>query len=104
MTYRDVLKRVDHTLLKQPSTWEQIREICDDAVKFRDRVGLHPAVFRKAGFEYLEKMPVCTVIGFPNGYNTTAVKVFETKESVEGRGGGDRYGDPISAGSNGTVR
>ena len=101
MTYRDVLKRVDHTLLKQPSTWEQIREICDDAVKFGTASVCIPPSFVKQASEYLgEKMPVCTVIGFPNGYNTTAVKVF----GVEGRGGGDRYGDQYRLGQNGTVR
>lgn len=84
MTYRDVLKRVDHTLLKQPSTWEQIREICDDAVKFGTASVCIPPSFVKQASEYLgEKMPVCTVIGFPNGYNTTAVKVFETKEALK---------------------
>ena len=83
MTYRDVLKRVDHTLLKQPSTWEQIREICDDAVKFGTASVCIPPSFVKQASEYLgEKMPVCTVIGFPNGYNTTAVKVFETKDAI----------------------
>ena len=84
MTYRDVLKRVDHTLLKQPSTWEQIREICDDAVKFGTASVCIPPFFVKQASEHLgEKMPVCTVIGFPNGYNTTAVKVFETKEALK---------------------
>lgn len=84
MTYRDILKKVDHTLLKQPSTWEQIREICDDAVKFGTVSVCIPPSFVKQAAEYLgEKMPVCTVIGFPNGYNTTAVKVFETKEALK---------------------
>ena len=84
MTYRDVLKRVYHTLLKQPSTWEQIREICDDAVKFGTASVCIPPSFVKQASEYLgEKMPVCTVIGFPNGYNATAVKVFETKEALK---------------------
>ena len=84
MTYRDILKKVDHTLLKQPSTWEQIKEICDDAVKFETASVCIPPSFVKQAAEYLgEKKPVCTVIGFPNGYHTTAVKVFEAKEALK---------------------
>ena len=84
MTYREILSKVDHTLLKQPSTWEQIRQICDDAVKFGTASICIPPSYVKQCAEYLEgKIPVCTVIGFPNGYNTTAVKVFETKEAVK---------------------
>ena len=84
MTYRDILKKVDHTLLKQPSTWEQIKEICDDAVEFETASVCIPPSFVKQAAEYLgEKKPVCTVIGFPNGYHTTAVKVFETKEALK---------------------
>lgn len=83
MTYRDILRKVDHTLLKQPSTWEQIKEICDDAVKFETASVCIPPSFVKQAAEYLgEKKPVCTVIGFPNGYHTTAVKVFEAKEAL----------------------
>ena len=84
MTYRDILRKVDHTLLKQPSTWEQIKEICDDAVKFETASVCIPPSFVKQAAEYLgEKEPVCTVIGFPNGYHTTAVKVFEAKEALK---------------------
>lgn len=84
MTYRDILRKVDHTLLKQPSTWEQIKEICDDAVKFETASVCIPPSFVKQAAEYLgEKKPVCTVIGFPNGYHTTAVKVFEAKEAMK---------------------
>ena len=84
MTYRDILKKVDHTLLKQPSTWEQIKEICDDAVEFETASVCIPPSFVKQAAEYLgEKKPVCTVIGFPNGYLTTAVKVFEAKEALK---------------------
>ena len=84
MTYRDILKKVDHTLLKQPSTWEQIKEICDDAVEFETASVCIPPSFVKQAADYLgEKKPVCTVIGFPNGYHTTAVKVFEAKEALK---------------------
>ena len=83
MTYREVLAKVDHTLLKQPATWEQIRQICDDAVAFGTASICIPPSYVKACAEYLEgKAAVCTVIGFPNGYNTTAVKVAETKDAV----------------------
>ena len=84
MTYRDILRKVDHTLLKQPSTWEQIKEICDDAVKFETASVCIPPSFVKQAAEYVgEKKPVCTVIGFPSGYHTTAVKVFEAKEALK---------------------
>ena len=84
MTYRDILAKVDHTLLKQQATWEQIKKICDDAVEFGTASICIPPSYVKQCAEYLEgKIPVCTVIGFPNGYNTTAVKVFETKEAVK---------------------
>lgn len=84
MTYREILAKVDHTLLKQPSTWEQIKQICDDARTFGTASICIPPSYVKQCAEYLEgKVPVCTVIGFPNGYNTTAVKVFETREAVK---------------------
>ena len=84
MTYREVLSKVDHTLLKQQATWEQIKQICDDAAAFGTASICIPPSYVKACAEYLDgKVPVCTVIGFPNGYNTTAVKVFETLEAVK---------------------
>ena len=84
MTYREVLSKVDHTLLKQQATWEQIKQICDDAAAFGTASICIPPSYVKACAEYLDgKVPVCTVIGFPNGYNTTAVKVFETQEAVK---------------------
>ncbi len=84
MTYREVLSKVDHTLLKQQATWEQIKQICDDAATFGTASICIPPSYVKACAEYLDgKVPVCTVIGFPNGYNTTAVKVFETQEAVK---------------------
>ena len=79
----DILKRVDHTLLKQTSTWEEIRKICDDAVQYQTASVCIPPSFVKQAKEYLQdKMAVCTVIGFPNGYMTTAVKEFETKDAL----------------------
>lgn len=83
MELKDILSRVDHTLLKQESTWEQIKEICDDAVKYGCASVCIPASFVKRAADYLgDSMKVCTVIGFPNGYSTTAVKVFETEDAV----------------------
>lgn len=79
-----IFQAVDHTLLLQESTWEEIRQICDDAVKYQTASVCIPPSFVARAKEYLgDRMPVCTVIGFPNGYNTTAVKVFETKDAIQ---------------------
>lgn len=84
MENRDILKTVDHTLLLQGSTWEEIKVICDDAIQFGTASVCIPPSFVKRAKDYVaDKMAVCTVIGFPNGYNTTAVKVFETKDAIE---------------------
>lgn len=81
---KKILSKVDHTLLKQESTWEQIREICDDGIKYGTASVCIPPSFVKAAKEYAgEKLKICTVIGFPNGYNTTAVKCFETEDAVQ---------------------
>ena len=75
---------VDHTLLKQESTWEQIKEICDDGMKYETASVCIPPAFVKQAKEYGgDKLAVCTVIGFPNGYNTTSVKCFETEDAVK---------------------
>lgn len=75
---------VDHTLLKQESTWEQIKEICDDGMKYETASVCIPPAFVKQAKEYVgDKLAVCTVIGFPNGYNTTSVKCFETEDAVK---------------------
>ena len=84
MDKKDILKRVDHTLLSQKATWEEIREILDDACKYETASACIPAAYVKQAAEYVNgKLPICTVIGFPNGYSTTAVKVFEAKDAVE---------------------
>ena len=83
MEIKEILKRTDHTLLKQESTWEQIKEIIDDGVAFGTASVCIPPSFVKRAAEYAEgKVKICTVIGFPNGYCTTAVKVFETADAV----------------------
>ena len=83
MEIKEILKYVDHTLLKQESTWEQMKVICDDAMKFSTASVCVPPSFVKQCKDYCgDKMKICTVIGFPNGYNTTAVKVFETEDAL----------------------
>ena len=83
MEKREVLKIVDHTLLSQTATWEEIRQILDDAVKYEAASACIPAAYVKQAAEYVEgKLPICTVIGFPNGYSTTAVKVCETEDAI----------------------
>lgn len=80
---KTVVNYVDHTLLSQTATWEEIKQICDDGAAYQTASVCIPPSFVKRAKEYLgDKLPVCTVIGFPNGYNTTAVKVFETKDAV----------------------
>lgn len=83
MEKKEIFSKVDHTLLTQTATWEEIKQICDDAVAFGTASVCIPPSFVKQAHEYLgEKMKVCTVIGFPNGYNTTAVKEFEAKDAI----------------------
>lgn len=79
----EIIKHVDHTLLTQTATWEQIREILDEAMKYQTASACIPAAYVKKAADYVGgKLPICTVIGFPNGYSTTAVKVFETKDAI----------------------
>ena len=83
MEQKDILKIVDHTLLLQASTWEEIKVICDDAIKFGTASVCIPPCYVKQASDYMgDKMTVCTVIGFPNGNCTTATKVFETKDAI----------------------
>lgn len=78
-----ILSHVDHTLLTQTAGWEEIRQICDDAVKYKTASVCIPPSYVKQAKEYVQnKMAVCTVIGFPNGYMTTAAKEFETKDAL----------------------
>ncbi|MBQ8380158.1 MAG: deoxyribose-phosphate aldolase [Clostridia bacterium] len=87
MEINEILSKVDHTLLKQEATWEDIKAICDDGMLYNTAsVCIPPSYVRKA-IEYIIKsnsnLKVCTVIGFPNGYNTTQVKCFETADAIE---------------------
>ncbi len=84
MNHSEILSKVDHTLLAQTATWEQIKTICDDAIKYRTASVCIPPSFVKRAKEYVgDSVAVCTVIGFPNGYNTTETKLFETKNALE---------------------
>ena len=79
----EILRHVDHTLLSQTATWEEIRRICDDGMKYHTASVCIPAAYVKQAAEYVKgRIPVCTVIGFPNGYSTTEAKVFETKDAI----------------------
>lgn len=84
MERKEILSKVDHTLLSQTAGWEEVRKLCDDGTAFGAASVCIPPSYVKPAADYLgDKLPVCTVIGFPNGYQTTAVKVFETKEAVK---------------------
>lgn len=83
MTTEEILRKVDHTLLAQAATWEEIRGILDDAMKYHTASACIPPSYVKRAAEYVNgRLPICTVIGFPNGYSTTTTKVFETKDAV----------------------
>lgn len=83
MESKEILKHVDHTLLAQTATWEEIKQICDDAMTYGTASVCIPAAYVKQAKDYVQdKMAVCTVIGFPNGYATTACKEFETKDAL----------------------
>ena len=80
---QDILSRVDHTLLAQGATWKEIKAICDDGIKYGCASVCIPASYVKQAAEYVAgRIPVCTVIGFPNGYDTTAAKCFEASDTV----------------------
>lgn len=84
MNIKEILSKVDHTLLSQNATWEEIKAICDDGIKYETASVCIPASFVKQAKEYVsDKLAICTVIGFPNGYSTTATKVFETADAVK---------------------
>lgn len=84
MEKSELLKRLDHTLLKQDAVWEQIRTLCDEGIEYQTASVCIPPCFVKRAKEYAgDRLAICTVIGFPNGYQTTAVKVAETRDAVE---------------------
>ena len=83
MTHQDILAHVDHTLLATTATWEQIRTLCDEGMHFQTASVCIPPSYVKQASDYVAgRLKVCTVIGFPNGYNATSVKVFEAERAV----------------------
>ena len=83
MTQKEMLTHVDHTLLTQTATWDEIRQILDDAMKYKVASACIPASYVKEASDYVDgKLAICTVIGFPNGYDTTASKVFMAKDAI----------------------
>ena len=84
MELKDILAKCDHTLLAQAATWEEIKAICDDGMKYATASVCIPASYVKQAKEYVgDRLAICTVIGFPNGYSTTAVKCFEASDAVD---------------------
>ena len=84
MEIKEILSKCDHTLLLQPSTWAEIQAICDDGMKYETASVCIPASYVKQAKEYVgDRLAICTVIGFPNGYSTTAVKCFEASDAVD---------------------
>ena len=84
MEIREILKYCDHTLLKQDAVWEDIKKVCDDGIEYGTASVCIPPSFVKQAKEYVkDKLKICTVIGFPNGYSTTAVKCFETIDAID---------------------
>lgn len=84
MEIKEILSKCDHTLLAQTATWEEIKAICDDGIKYQTASVCIPPCYVKKASEYAKgRVKICTVIGFPNGYNTTAVKEFETKDAIQ---------------------
>lgn len=97
MERQKILGCLDHTLLSQTATWEQIRALCDEGIKYHTASVCIPPFFVKQAKEYVgERLPICTVIGFPNGYMTTAAKVFEAEDAV--RNGADEIDMVINIG------
>ncbi len=84
MDINEILSKCDHTLLSQTATWSDIKAICDDGMKYHTASVCIPASFVKTAKEYVgDRLKICTVIGFPNGYSTTETKVFETADAVK---------------------
>lgn len=97
MDINKIASAVDHTLLTQEATWEEIRQLCDEAVAYQTASVCIPPSYVKQAAEYLKgRIPVCTVIGFPNGYQTTAVKGYETQDAI--RNGADEIDMVINIG------
>ncbi len=97
MNLSDILSRCDHTLLSQSATWEDIKAVCNDGIKYKTASVCIPAAYVKEAKDYVgDKLAICTVIGFPNGYSTTAVKVYECEDAI--RNGADEIDTVINVG------
>ena len=97
MDVKEILAHCDHTLLKQESTWEQIKSVCDEGLKYGCASVCIPPAYVKQAADYVgNDLKICTVIGFPNGYSTTEVKVFETEDAI--RSGADEIDMVINIG------
>ena len=84
MEVKEILRKCDHTLLSQTATWAEIKAICDDGMKYHTASVCIPASYVRQAKDYVgDKLPICTVIGFPNGYDTTKAKCFEATDAVE---------------------
>ena len=84
MEVKEILRKCDHTLLSQTATWAEIQAICDDGMKYHTASVCIPASYVKQAKDYVgDKLPICTVIGFPNGYMTSAVKAFEAADAIK---------------------
>lgn len=84
MNIKDILSKCDHTILSQTATWEDVKAICDDGIKYQTASVCIPPYYVKKAKEYVgDNLKICTVIGFPNGYNTTEVKCFETEKAIQ---------------------
>ena len=98
MDIREILSKVDHTVLSQTATWDDVRALCDDGMRYGTASVCIPAWYVSRAAAYCAgKLPICTVIGFPNGYSTTRVKAFETRDAVEN--GADEIDMVISVGA-----
>lgn len=97
MKLSEILARCDHTLLGQTATWEDIKAICDDGIKYSTASVCIPAAYVREAKEYVgDRLQICTVIGFPNGYSTTATKVFECADAI--KNGADEIDTVINVG------
>ncbi len=97
MKLSEILARCDHTLLAQTATWEDIKAICDDGIKYSTASVCIPAAYVREAKEYVgDRLQICTVIGFPNGYSTTATKVFECADAI--KNGADEIDTVINVG------
>ena len=98
MDIQNILAHCDHTLLAQTATWAQIRTVCDDGMHYKTASVCIPPCYVRRAKEYVgDRLKLCTVIGFPNGYSTTAAKVFETEDAV--RNGADEIDMVINIGA-----